>query len=174
MMQKGSSGGAGAAAGMNFQHRIAAWVAVHILAEKGATPPKEWDLPTGTTLGWLRCETEQPVDDLLVGTSEEGLVFGQIKRNVKLCKGENSDLASVLDQFVRQFVDCRTKTTSSRAWDRALDPARDRLVLITSPRSSRRICTHLPAALCRLRNPLEHRPLSDSALNIDEHCALSV
>ena len=48
---------------MNFQYRVTAWVAVRILAEKELSLP--WDLPEGTTLEWLRCETEQPVDDLL-------------------------------------------------------------------------------------------------------------
>ena len=61
------AGGAATAGGMNFQYRVTAWVAVHILAEKELSLP--WDLPEGTTLEWLRCETEQPVDDLMVKTT---------------------------------------------------------------------------------------------------------
>ncbi len=79
---------------MDFQHRVAAWVAVHILAEKGATPP--WNLPEGTTLEWLRCETDQPVDDLLVETSANGRAFTQIKRTLRLSRAPDSDLASGL------------------------------------------------------------------------------
>lgn len=93
---------------MDFQHRVAAWVAVRILAEKDATPP--WNLPEGTTLEWLLCETDQPVDDLLVGTSANGLVFAQIKRTLQLSRAPDSDLASALDQFVRQFIACQSKT----------------------------------------------------------------
>lgn len=160
-MRRSSSGGAAAAAGMDFQHRVAAWVATLILAEKDATPP--WDLPTGTTLEWFQCETEQAVDDLLVRTSAGGTVFGQIKRNLKLSRGENSDLASVLDQFVRQYVG-----------DRSLDPARDRFVLITSPRSSEPIRIHLPAVLRKLRASVAPQPLFGAASNDEEHRALSV
>ena len=123
-----SGGGAATAGGMDFQHRVAAWMAVHILAEKDATLP--WHLPTGTTLERLRCETEQPVDDLLVETSANDLVFAQVKRTLSLSESADSDLASALDQFVRQFVACRDKTTGTQPWDRPLDPARDRLVLI--------------------------------------------
>ena len=115
-----SGGGAATAGGMDFQHRVAAWVAVHILAEKDATPP--WDLPTGTTLESLRCETEQPVDDLLVGTSTNGLVFAQIKRTLQLSESADSDLASALDQVVRQFIAFLAKTTGTHL-DRPLDPA---------------------------------------------------
>src|SRR5215470_6283883 len=77
-----SAGGAATAGGMDFQHRVTAWVAVRILAEKEVSLP--WDLPVTVTLEWLRCETEQPVDDLLVGTSEGGLVFSQIKHTLQL------------------------------------------------------------------------------------------
>lgn len=94
-----SGGGAATAKGMVFQHRVAAWVAVQILAEREAILP--WDLPARTTLEWIRCETQQPVDDLLVGTSENGLVFAQIKTKFELSKGKDSHLASAIDQFVR-------------------------------------------------------------------------
>jgi len=55
---------------MDFQHRTAAWLAVRILAERAASPP--WGLPAGVTLEALRCETEQPVDDVLTTTSVPG------------------------------------------------------------------------------------------------------
>src|ERR1041385_8917730 len=92
---------------MEYQHRVAAWVGTHILAEKDAPPV--FDLRAGTTLEWLRCETDEPVDDLLVGTSESGLVFAQVKRTVRLSQAEDSLFASALDQFVRQFVARRRK-----------------------------------------------------------------
>jgi hypothetical protein len=76
-----------------------AWVAVQVLAEKEMSPP--WELHSGTTLEWLRCETEQPVDDLMVGTSEGGLIFSQVKHTLQLSASASSDLASALDQCVR-------------------------------------------------------------------------
>jgi len=172
MSPQASSGGAAAASGMDFQHRVAAWVAVHVLAEKAVTPP--WDLPVATVLEWFRCETEQPVDDLLVGTSDGGLVFSQIKRSLSLSAKADSDLVSVLNQFVRQFIACRSTSGGSRPTARPLEPARDRLVLITSSESSEPIRTHLPNALRRARNLTPGQALDDAAVNDEERRALSV
>ena len=172
MSPKASSGGSAAAGGMDFQHRFAAWVAVRVLAEKAATPP--WDLSTTAVLEWFRCETEQPVDDLLVGTSGSGYVFSQIKRRLNLSSGADSDLASALDQFVRQFISCRDASGGSRPTDRPLDPARDRLVLITSSLSSEPIRVHLPNALRRAQNLIVEQTLDEAAANNEERRALSV
>lgn len=157
---------------MDFQHRVAAWVAVRILAEKDATPP--WNLPEGTTLEWLLCETDQPVDDLLVGTSANGLVFAQIKRTLQLSRAPDSDLASALDQFVRQFIACQSKTPGTQPRDRALDPLKDRFVIITSPSSSEPIKVHLRKVLNRVRNLLQHQSLDEAATNAEERDALSI
>ena len=172
MTARASVGGAAAAGGMDFQHRGAAWVAVHILGEKNATTP--WDLPAGVTLEWLRCETEQPVDDLLVGTSDNGLIFAQFKRTIQLSKAANSYLASALDQFVRQFVTCRGKTTGTQPWERPLDLTKDRLVLITSPSSYKPIRICLRDLLRQVRQLHSHQKLDDAANNEDERRALSV
>jgi hypothetical protein len=172
MKSGASGGGAAAAGGMDFQHRVAAWVAAYILAEKDVSPP--WDLPAGTTLEWLRCETEQPVDDLLVGTSASGLVFGQIKRTLHLSESPDSDLASALDQFVRQFMACRNSKGGSRPWDRPLDLQKDRLVLVTSPSSSQPVRVHLRNVLSRLNNLPQSQPLENAAANDNERRALAI
>src|SRR5438067_13930464 len=103
-----SGGGAATAGGMEFQHSVAAWAATHTLAEEDAPPP--WDLPAAATLDWIRCETEYPVDDLLVGTSLGGQVFVHAKHTVQRSPRADSPLASALDQFVRQSVGCRART----------------------------------------------------------------
>lgn len=164
-----SGGGAATASGMEFQHRVAAWAAAHILAEKESTPL--WGLPKGTILTWLRCETEQPVDDLLLGTSGNGLIFVQVKRNLHLSNNVTSDLASAFDQFVRQFIACRNKRDGNRPWDRPLDPMSDRLVLITAPISSEPIRTNLREVLRRIRS---QQSLDDAAVNVRERQVLSV
>lgn len=166
-----ASGGSAAAAGMEFQHRVAAWLAVHILAEKGAEPL--WGLPVGTTLEWLQCETEQSVDDLLLGTSAEGYIFAQIKQKVTRDKSTESDLASALDQFVRQFLAGGSKASGMRTAERSLDVTRDRLVLITSPRSSRPIQEQLRDILSRLRSD-SLQVLDDAAKNSEERRTLSL
>lgn len=171
MNTAGSTGGAATAGGMDFQHRVAAWVAVHILAEKDVTPP--WDLSSGTTLEWIRCETEQPVDDLLVGTSDNGYIYAQIKRRIRLSKSAESELASALDQFVRQFITCRS-ASSGQVCNRPLEPEKDRLVLITSASSSRPIKDHLPVVLNRIRHLTQQQLLDEAAKNQREREALDV
>ncbi len=109
IMVESSSGGSAAAGGMDYQHRVSAWAAVQMLAEKASTVP--WNLGTETLFELFRCETEQPIDDLFVETSSQGRIFVQVKHTVYLSKRDDSDLASVLDQFVRQFITCRSGTT---------------------------------------------------------------
>ncbi|MEW6107068.1 MAG: hypothetical protein AB1563_12025, partial [Bacillota bacterium] len=166
---KGTGGGAAAVRGINYQQRVTAWVAVRILAQDGASPP--WGLPEDTTLERLRCETEQPVDDLLVDTPGAGHVFCQIKDRVYLSQAPNSEFGSVLDQFVRQFIDRRGYHTETRPRERLLDLQRDRLVLIAGPRSSKAIQVHLPAMLNRLRALGQGQPLNDAATNDEERRA---
>jgi hypothetical protein len=147
-------------------------VAVLILAEKAASSP--WGLPSTTTLDLFRSETEQPVDDLLVMTSADGVVFAQIKQRLHLSQGQESDLASALDQCVRQFIVCQTHSHGTRPWERPLDPTQDRLVVITGPNSSVPIRTHLPAVLDRLQSLPQNQLLDDAARNQDEQKSLSV
>src|SRR5689334_19701309 len=128
-MPSSTSGGAAGAGGFNFQHAVTAWVAVRILAGQGAPPA--WELATDTTFDWLRCETEQPVDDLLVGTNR-GVAFCNIKRSLSLGAAADSEFASVLQQFVRQFLSFRDRDPGARPWERRLDPSVDRLVLVCS------------------------------------------
>ena len=168
------AGGAATAAGMDYQHRVTAWVAVQILAEKAVSPPPAWDLPAATTLEWLGCETGEPIDDLLVGTSAKGHIFAQVKHSLTLAQSVESALASALNQCVRQFVTYRAVAPGQRPWERSLDPTRDRLVLIIGPDSSKAIRVHLPTMLMRLRNFVQGQPLDDAARNSEEHRVLAV
>src|SRR5436305_1811661 len=104
-MASNRAGGAATAGGMDFQHRTSAWLAVRVLAELAATAP--WDLGENVFLESIRCETGQPIDDILVSTSAGGYLFFQVKKTVSVSSRPNSDLADVLDQFVRQFLSCR-------------------------------------------------------------------
>jgi hypothetical protein len=172
MATRRQAGGAATAVGMNFQYRATAWVAVRILAEAEVSLP--WGLSVETTLEWLRSETEQPVDDLMVKTSQDGLVLAQIKHTLEQSLRPDSPFASALDQCVRQFIAHRTGTLGNQPWDRPLNPQQDRLVLITSPGSSAPIRLHLPAAINRLHHLVEGQTLDDAASNSPERDALSV
>jgi len=168
---KSSVGGAAATSGIDFQSRVAAWLAVHILAEKGASPL--WDLAAGTTLEFIRCETEQPVDDILVGTSSEGAIFIQAKRTLDLSSKPKSALPSTFDQFVRQFIDCK-KATGAKPWEHPLDPQRDRLVLATSPENFQSIRVHLRKVLNGIRGLVAGQSVDEAAKNEKERQALGV
>ena len=163
-----TSGGSAAAGGMDYQHRVAAWAAVQILAERDSTLP--WNLGTDGVFESFRCETEQPVDDLLVETLLHGRIFAQVKHTLNLSRHEKSDLASSLDQFVRQFITCRNGTIGMEP----LDPMRDRLVLITSSNSSKPIRDYLTQVLDRLRNLPKNAPLDTAAVNANEHRVTNV
>jgi hypothetical protein len=136
-----NSGGGGPAthAGTNYQNRVAAWVAVHILAEQDAALP--WDLPATVTLESLQAETPNFIDDLEVRTSVSGRGLVQVKHTVNLETAAGSPLGKTVDQFVAEYS--RSKATH--------DPAKDRFVLVTSPSSSAKIRAHLPAFLSRVR-----------------------
>src|SRR6266702_7198696 len=96
---RGSGGGSAIQGGVNYQNRVAAWVCAHILAEKPAAP-----IGPHTVAGYARFETSQPVDDLLVGSVDARHAFVQAKRRLTLSTAEDSELASVIDQFVRQYL----------------------------------------------------------------------
>jgi hypothetical protein len=95
-------GGAATAGGMSFQDRVAAWLAVRILAETNVSPL--WDFPSSSTVDFIRCETEQPVDDIMVGISHGGLAFLQVKRSISLDRVGESPFAKTISQFVRQAL----------------------------------------------------------------------
>src|SRR5580693_7726300 len=124
-----TGGGSATHAGTDYQNRVAAWVGVRILAEQDASPP--WDLASSVILDLVRCETSEPVDDVLVGTSLKGHAFIQAKHKLDLGKTNDSELASVIDQFVRQYHEHPAPGQKS-PWDRPLDARLDRLVLVTS------------------------------------------
>jgi len=123
---------------------------------------------------FLRCETGEPVDDLLVGTAGEGFAFAQVKHHVDLSTDPTSEFASAIDQFVRQYVACWEATGAANPWQRPLDPRKDRLLLVTSPSSSAAVKEHLPAALTRLRSLAPGQRVEDAAVNANERGALQV
>jgi hypothetical protein len=167
-----TAGGAATQAGTDYQNRVAAWIAVRILAEKDASPP--WDLPSHVTLEFIRCETEQPVDDLLVGTSSNGHIFIQAKHALSLETSESSDLASSIDQCVRQFIAYRAMAQGKRPWERPLDGERDRLILVTGLGSSAPVRQALPTILKRLSSLAPGQVIDDAATNEQERHSLHV
>jgi hypothetical protein len=166
------SGGAAAQTGIGYQNRVAAWTCVRILAERDVTPL--WRLKSDVTFDYIRCETGQPVDDILVGTSEGGHAFVNVKHTVTKSRAADSALGSAVDQFVRQFISHKGRAAGAHPWERQLNPNVDRRVLFTSPKSSVAIKTHLPRVLMRLRDLPPHGGAGASATNKEEEEVLAV
>src|SRR5215472_11754022 len=160
-----SGGGAATQGGINYQNRAAAWVCVRMLAERPAVPVGPESLPV-----YVRFETQEPTDDLLIGTADGSHSFVQAKRTLGLSSAPDSEFGSVVNQFVRQYLSL-LKGSGPRPWNRPLDADRDRLVLITSTEASAPIRVHLAAALNRVRGLVAGQPLSDAATNQAGHDA---
>jgi hypothetical protein len=101
--RESSAGGAATHGGINFQDRVAAWVLVRMLAERPAVPVGPNGVPAD-----LRFETPEPVDDLLIGTTEGSHSFVQAKRTIRLSDSPHSEFAAAVDQFVRQLFSGQT------------------------------------------------------------------
>ncbi|NHN86240.1 hypothetical protein GOB93_16570 [Acetobacter musti] len=136
-------GGAATSAGIRFQQQLGALISSWILAgdrfdgsfQLGAATPE-----------WVRFETEAPIDDLLVKTSDGGFVAIQAKTTASLSDDVGSPLGKTITQFVRHWH-VSNQGDGSMKWNRPLDPARDRLVLAVSPQASAQVRHDLPAAL---------------------------
>jgi hypothetical protein len=169
---KPNGGGAANQAGIGYQNRVAAWLAVRILAEREASPL--WGLGETETLEFLSCETEYPVDDLFLETSGNGRIFIQVKHSVTLGTTAHSALASAIEQFARQLITSRGDQNSESSLKQTLDPERDRLILVTTSKSSEAIRLRLPAILARLRHFAPGEALNKATVNVPEVTVLRV
>jgi len=98
------------------------------------------------------------------------LIVCQVKLSLTLSAGTDSELFSVVKQFVEQYRVSQQPSTGSRLWDRPLDPEKDRLVLVCGPGSSGPIKRGLPQVLdrrpdCSFRRAHEFQRLEARPLN---------
>lgn len=154
--------------GSEYQVRVAAWLAVEMLAEGQGRP-----FSPGGRICLLRGETQESVDDLLVGTVSQRYGFIQAKRKVSFSDRANSEFTSVLDQAVRQ-VAARDCDGIVRPWSRPLVPSTDRLLLVTSSQSGSNINVLLRDVLNRAASLAPGQPLADAAVTDAEKRILKV
>jgi hypothetical protein len=162
---KGNAGGAALQGGAGHQNRVGAWLGVEMLAEGSGGP-----LTSGGKVRFIRGETQEDVDDLLVGSSSDRYAFLQAKRRISLSDRRTSDFASVVDQAVRQFIGSRSGS-ARQPWSRPLNPG-DRIVLVTSSSSGATIREALRQLLRRLAGLSPGQTLASAALNATERKAL--
>jgi WD40 repeat protein len=161
-----SSGGAALHLGSGYQVRIAGWLAAEMLSGGQAK-----QLCPGGAVAFLRGETKESVDDLLVGTTKNRYSFIQVKRTIDFSEAVDSDFGSVIDQMVRQVVEIPADGVR-RPWTRELTPSTDRLLLVTSSRSSEKIKVLLRDILVRAKSLAIGQPLSDAAASDGERTVL--
>lgn len=142
-------GGAATSAGIRFEQQLGALFSSWILA--GDHLDESFRLGSATP-EWVRFETEAPVDDLLIRTSDGGFVAIQAKTTASLSEDIEAPLGKTIVQFVRHWR-ASDQGDGSMGWNRPLDPARDRLVLAVSPQASAQIREDLPAALRLVSQP---------------------
>jgi hypothetical protein len=156
MTKRGASGGKAEATGGDYETRVAAWYCARVLLGGAAQPL--FDLPADVRLISASCQTDAPVDDVNVKTSDDGRIFVQAKRTVYLSDAGNSALVKSLDQFVRQHKSC-AENSSTAASATPLDSTVDRLVLTTRRQSGAKITEVLPRLLRGLRDRTEAKSL---------------
>ena len=167
MATKGRSaaGGKAEAAGSGYETLVVAWYCVRIFLGRLAQPL--FDLPADSRLVGLRSQADEEVDDVSVFTSDNGVLFINVKRSVGLTTGGGSPLAKALDQFVGQYKSA-SDHTSDAIRGRGLDPARDRLVLATRTTAPGKIKGALFRLLRGLRDQPDKNLLSQITLNAEE------
>lgn len=134
--------------GSDYQVRVAAWLAVEILAEES-------------------------VDDLLAGSVNDYYRFIQAKRTVSFSDKPDSEFTSVLDQAVRQLAG-HDGDGIVRPWSRTLVPSTDRFMLVTSSQSGKNINVLLRNVLNRAASLAPGQPLADAAVTDGERRILRV
>ncbi len=94
----------------------------------------------------IRMETEAPVDDVLAETSDGGFVAMQAKNKLSSSTTLTSEFGKTVDQIIRQWRLCRDGN-GDKGWNRPLDAANDRLVIVVGPDSPAMIRQHLTRGL---------------------------
>lgn len=161
-------GGSATGGGILYQQKLAAWICSWILSEQ--LVDQQFGLGWATA-EWIRCETEAPVDDVLVKTREGGYIAIQAKVTLNLSASLDSGFGKTVDQFVRHWIVCKAQR-NEYGWDRPLDRQVDCLALVVSPRASRPILEDLPKALAKKNSPGGGTltPDQETALQAFEEC----
>ncbi|WP_394809408.1 hypothetical protein [Nitrosomonas sp.] len=135
--------GRGTSGGVVFQSEVGADLAALILTER---PMSRLGKRLPGTPKKLFFEAATAVDDIVVET-EYGKIYIQAKRTISLSKSGDSELASVAQQFVRQF----RAGAIDDGIRRDLNLAHDRLILAIGDETPQSVAIHLHQALEKSR-----------------------
>lgn len=137
------AGGFATQRGINYQNRVAAFFAACCLSESFALPGL-----SRSPVESIRCETGEPLADILLTFENDGIAFIEVKRTIQL---NLTRMKPVLSQAIQQYLASDQGTSGGKfPWRRILDPSRDRLMLLTSSESPENVTKHLSACLARI------------------------
>jgi hypothetical protein len=138
-----SGGGSSPASGVTFQGSLGASLGIAAITDN----PLDRRLGLGRARARsLRFETEAPIDDILLPTTDDGFVFVQAKTSLESASRLDSELGKTALEIVRNWRIC-SAGAGSRGWDRPLSAERDRFLIAVGPRSSGTIVQALGSAL---------------------------
>lgn len=146
---KGRAGGPATATGVQFQKRLGVYFGALLLSERSLDRRLGLGNPSVASVAM---ETNAPVDDILVGTSDGGYIAVQAKTGLSLSAKPKSRFHETIRQMVNHWLDCNGGN-GDRGWDRPLDTTIDRLVIAVDPATPLTVREHLPIALRHLRDP---------------------
>ncbi|WP_029274544.1 hypothetical protein [Pedobacter borealis] len=129
--------------GVLFQSEVGAYVAALLLTERPISRLGD-NLPGKPQKIFM--EAPSPVDDVKVIT-DKGLLFFQAKTNLSLSDAKDSELRSVVDQFVRQY----REGVPSGSKNRDMDLTTDRLILVVSETAPATVRNDLKEVLAKSR-----------------------
>lgn len=153
-----SGGGNATAAGVRFQSAVGAWFASWAVCSRTIAPGFRL---TDAKIRRLSFETESPLDDILIETTQDGFIFLQAKTTLNLSKTLESPLGEAADQIVRQWIACG-QGNSTREWDRPLVAGRDLFLVAFGAGSAGTVSNDLAVALDRTRESGGRAVLPDS------------
>lgn len=155
MGHRGSdAGGRAGAGGFDYQARVGAYSATHVLAGTGAPPLHQlWHGP----LRRIDLETGRGADDVGLAPHAGPPVTLQCKTTIQLSKGEGSEFGKTIIQFVQHHSHPGQEN--------------DVLVLATTTAASANVRTHLRRLLDRLRTADPASPPQQVAANAKERAA---
>ena len=137
------AGGFATQRGINYQNRVAAFFAAACLSESIALS----GLPR-SPVQHIRCETGEPLADILLAFENDGIAFIEVKRTIQL---NSTRMKPVVSQAIQQYLASDQGTSGGKfPWRRVLDPSQDRLMLLTSSESPENVTKHLAACLARI------------------------
>jgi hypothetical protein len=159
-----TGGGNSPASGVTFQGSLGASFAIWAVLDR----PVDRRLGLGATrVHSLRFETEAPVDDILMPTSEDGHIFVQAKATLDSSSKLDSEMGKTALEIVRNWRIC-SSGDGSRGWDRPLSQERDRFVIAVGPKSSGTVVNDLGTGL-----DLRRSGGTKDTLNADQKAAVT-